>query len=95
MPRFRKKPVEVEAFQMTEERAADQSEWPDWLSERWTYPYGSEGSMNWNPDSGKMVIHTLERAHRVNWDDWIIQGVAGELYSVKPEIFEATYELVD
>jgi hypothetical protein len=26
--------------------------------------------------------------------DWIIQGVKGELYPCKPDIFEATYEPV-
>jgi len=26
--------------------------------------------------------------------DWIIRGVAGEFYPCKPDIFDATYELV-
>ena len=29
-----------------------------------------------------------------NAGDWLIKGVAGELYPCKPDIFEATYELV-
>ena len=29
MPKFRKKPVVIEAFQMTKERRWDNSEWPD------------------------------------------------------------------
>jgi len=35
---------------------------------------------------------TLEGIHRVNWGDWIIRGVQGELYPCKPEIFAATQE---
>ena len=27
--------------------------------------------------------------------DWIIQGVKGEIYPCKPDIFEATYEPVE
>ena len=27
--------------------------------------------------------------------DWIIKGVKGEFYPCKPDIFEATYELVE
>lgn len=37
-------------------------------------------------------IDTLEGGHIVCPGDWIIQGVAGEFYPCKPNIFEATYE---
>jgi hypothetical protein len=30
-----------------------------------------------------------------NPDDWIIQGVEGELYPCKPDIFDKTYEQVE
>lgn len=39
-----------------------------------------------------LVIHTLEGDHTVSPGDWIIQGIKGELYPCKPDIFEATYE---
>jgi hypothetical protein len=29
-----------------------------------------------------------------NLGDWIIEGIKGELYPCKPDIFEATYEEV-
>lgn len=38
-------------------------------------------------------IQTLEGTMRADVGDWIIRGVTGEVYSVKPGIFEATYEL--
>ena len=37
------------------------------------------------------LIQTLEGEHRVSVGDWIISGVAGELYPCKPDIFEQTY----
>lgn len=40
-------------------------------------------------------IDTLERGHAVCPGDWIIRGIAGELYPCKPDIFERTYELVN
>jgi hypothetical protein len=40
-------------------------------------------------------IDTLEGGHTVCPGDWIITGVQGERYPVKPDIFEATYEPVD
>lgn len=41
------------------------------------------------------VIHTLEGDMKANVGDWIIEGVKGEMYPCKPDIFEATYELVN
>lgn len=39
-------------------------------------------------------IDTLEGGHIVCPGDWVITGVKGEMYPCKPDIFEATYELV-
>ena len=37
-------------------------------------------------------IHTLEGDMFLKRGDWIVTGVKGEKYPVKPDIFEATYE---
>jgi hypothetical protein len=100
MPRFRKKPVVIEAFQMTEERRRDNSEWPEWLNRAWNKDWGTVGSVSCQdyPHSDctdHLQIRTLEGVMRVEWYDWIIQGVKGELYPCKPDIFEATYESVE
>lgn len=39
-------------------------------------------------------IDTPEGGHNVCPGDWIIKGVKGEFYPVKPDIFEMTYEPV-
>lgn len=39
-------------------------------------------------------VDTLEGKHEVTPDDYIITGVKGEKYPVKPDIFELTYEKV-
>ncbi len=39
-------------------------------------------------------VHTLEGRLNISHGDWIITGVKGERYPCKPDIFEATYELV-
>ena len=39
-------------------------------------------------------IDTLEGGHIVCPGDWIITGVKGEHYPCKPDIFDATYEVV-
>lgn len=40
-------------------------------------------------------IKTLEGWITASPGDWIIKGVAGEIYPCKPEIFNATYEAVE
>ena len=101
--RYRKKPVVIEAFQMTIARRWDNSEWPTWLNMAWQTGAG-EGGM-WpdddaplNPEHGspdELVCGTLEGVHRIGWNDWIIRGIKGEIYPCKPDIFEATYEAVE
>lgn len=93
MSKYRKKPIVIEAFQMTEERRNDNSEWPEWLNAAWNTDFEEPGSF-FSLASG-LVINTLEGNHVVSPDDWIIQGIQGELYPYKPDIFEATYEAVE
>jgi hypothetical protein len=46
-------------------------------------------------DGDKLLIVTPEGVMTASAGDWIIRGVAGELYPCKPEIFAATYDAVD
>jgi hypothetical protein len=39
-------------------------------------------------------IETLEGGHVVSPGDWIVTGIKGEKYPVKPHIFDITYEQV-
>lgn len=43
-------------------------------------------------ENEKLMIRTLEGWMCATPGDWVIKGVQGELYSCKPDIFEATYE---
>lgn len=97
--KYRKKPVVIEAFQMTRERRGDNRDWPDWLHYAWQMDPDEVGALRCRdyPDSDgtdELYINTLEGRHQVSFDDYIIRGVAGELYPCKPDIFEATYEPV-
>jgi hypothetical protein len=44
--------------------------------------------------TGVHFIKTLEGLIEVSPGDWIITGIKGERYPVKPDIFGATYEFV-
>lgn len=96
--KYRKKPIVIEAFQMTRERRYNNSEWPDWLHESWNLDRDSRCALfiDWDRsmEGVRLGLTTFEGEIQIEWDDWIIQGVQGELYPCKPYIFEATYEPV-
>lgn len=99
---YRKRPVVIQAFQMTKERRWDNSEWPNWLHKAWNTtpgeggvwidPNGTTSPGRQTPDD--LLCGTLEGPLRIDWNDWIILGVEGEIYPVKPAIFEKTHEKV-
>ncbi|MEO1564132.1 MAG: hypothetical protein AAFR98_11910 [Pseudomonadota bacterium] len=98
MPMFTKKPVMIEAVQLTERTIRKAYEFvhgPVHVTghnERYWDDY--EAAVR----SEGMNIPTLEdgpdgRAkHVASIGDWIIKGVQGEFYPCKPDIFEATYD---
>lgn len=95
--KFRNRPNEVEAFQLTAGCLASFEGWPDWLLRAYHAPNGTPGALAVAEDVAGHVfasVVTLEGVHMARQDDWIIRGVAGELYVCKAEIFAHTYEPV-
>jgi len=94
--KYRKKPVVINTMQATIENISngDLIEWL--LCNDAPYqiitdaPDGRLSEDNWRID-----ISTLEGTMQCSPNDWIIQGVQGEFYPCKPDIFAATYEEVD
>jgi hypothetical protein len=89
MPKFRKKPVVIEALQWdgSAEGAITIINWvvgADGVARYHDEPWGTM------PDT--LHIDTLEGTMRAQAGDWIIKGVQGEFYPCKPDIFESTYE---
>ena len=100
MLKYRKKPVVIEAFQMTPEHRKSNGAWPEWMHRAWNLEINEPGCLSCvdyphSDGTDQLQITTLEGVMRVQWGDWIIQGVKGELYPCKPDIFEATYEKVE
>ena len=52
-------------------------------------------SLSGREEPCELFINTLEGKHHVSVNDYVIQGVSGELYPCKPDIFDKTYESVD
>ena len=80
MARFRKRPVEIDAYRLP---LGDDT--PAWLAD-------AVASGKIRPHGGGAKIDTLEGLLTASPGDWIIRGVKGELYSCKPDVFAMTYE---
>ena len=94
MPKFRKKPVVIEAVQFTEDLA-----WASFLEQKYIFGRLSV-SGSYQPDMHEIyhawvTIETLEGQMRAELGDWIIKGVKGEFYPIKDSIFRETYEPVE
>lgn len=87
--KYRKKPVEVEAFQIPFNRSLLGTSSPEWWHQALIRgdAYFQGGGDDWY-----FTVKTLEGELCAAPGDWIIKGVKGEIYPCKPEIFAMTYE---
>ena len=89
MSKFRKKPVVIEAVQLTLENYEE--------IERWSggkfHAIGDASTGVWRPKCG--MVNTLEGTMSALFGDWIIKGIKGEFYRCDPVIFAETYESVE
>lgn len=90
--RFRKKPVLIEAFQLTRELIEAH------LFDKQELPFGVRSSSATYHPVWRTITHcsfsikTLDGRMPAEPGDWITRNVQGELYPCKPDAFEATYE---
>ena len=98
---YRKKPVVIEAVQLTF------ANWSD-ICELALTSLRGDGLKGLTPDEARekfpdadifnekiyALIPTLEGPHLATENDYIVRGIKGELYPCKPDIFEASYEAV-
>lgn len=86
MPKYIKKPIEIEAW-----------EWDETLDtlDKIGCGYASHAMNVSRPGwLSELKINTLEGTMSVNKGDYIIKGIKGEFYPCKKEIFEETYNLI-
>lgn len=89
MPKYRKKPVVIEALLWTGNALDIPEHDKEWLDDAIFSGDVCQGL------DGTMKIATLEGDMVANIGDYIIKGINGELYPCKPDIFHKTYEEVE
>lgn len=95
--KYRKKPIVIEAFQYDGDLMGRDRIYyvPKWAVKAFENEVMYFGSLNENEPPCELFIKTLEGVHHASVGDYIIQGVNGELYPCKSDIFEKTYEVVE
>ena len=88
MAKYRKKPVVIDAIQLTDESIIEVINWI-------TNYTNIEIDTDKDDNVIGIIIPTLEGEMKASIGDYIIKGIQGEFYPCKPEIFEQTYELVE
>lgn len=91
--KYRKIPLEVEAFQMRPDAFDNMADWPQWLQDASRKPNGQEGSLC--AVNGVWLLMTRNGCCTLSDYEWIIKGVEDELYPCADSIFKATYERSD
>jgi hypothetical protein len=81
--KFRKRPVTVEAMQITDVKSVLDIE--EWIN---------SPAVGYQTNPPTLWIDTLEGRMEARQGDWVIKGVNGEFYPCKPEIFAKTYQEV-
>jgi hypothetical protein len=101
MPKFRKRPVVIEAsrWKINGDHPEDGDSTKEGKVVRYYRRPDDKGDRLCEYCTTKMDEHgwidTLEGGHIVCPGDWVITGVAGERYPCKDSVFRATYEAVD
>ena len=52
-------------------------------------------TLKYDPEKKYWVIETLEGTMRAYDGDYLIEGIRGELYSCKKDIFDETYTIIE
>lgn len=78
--KYRKKPMVVDTIQYDGTNQKEIEEWTNY------YAFEKQGR--------GFVVETLEGFIHISKGDWVVRGIKGEYWPVKPDIFALTYEEV-
>jgi len=97
--KYRKKPVEINTIQWLGTNFDEIKKLfptiPLYIN-RQCYTTGRSGETSYRETiEEELRVDTLEGKMLIKVNDWIVKGVEGEFYPVKPDIFEKTYEKVE
>ena len=85
--KYIKKPIPVEAVQISEDKNDFIDNYPRWFCDAY-----DSGEIRLSYAFTGLIVKTLEGEMYAPWGSYIIRGVDGEIYPCREDIFEKTYE---
>jgi hypothetical protein len=92
--KYRKRPIVIEAVQWTGKNHREMFNFLEGKPDEYIVSSGKNFYIDFNQVDGGLIIKTLEGEHIASIGDFIVKGISGEFYPVKPDIFYLTYEKV-
>lgn len=90
--KVKKKPVVVNAWRLDSKKLRDrQSTIPSWVVDK----LGVGSGVYFDYSNYRWYIYTLEGLMSAHDGDYLIQGIQGELYPCREDIFGETYEVLE
>jgi len=86
MPQYKKKPIIIQAEEMTEKNLKNNKNWPAWLKEAWKKPPEDIGAFYICEDDSYEVV-TKFGAVEVPIGVMMVRGRDGELYPCEKKLF--------
>ena len=89
--KFKKKPIVIEAYQFD-------GTYTGMEKIKSLFPELETILIGFNKERNEVhlwKIKTLEGSYVIRTNDWVIQGIKGEYYPCKPDIFEQTYDVCE
>ena len=95
--KYRKKPIEVEAFQFNGNLKDSNDVYyvPNWAKQAFENGTLYFGHTKYNKPPYGLFIKTLDKVTHVSVGDFVIRDSHGKIYSCKPDIFANIYEKVN
>ena len=95
MPKFRVIPMEIDAFQMTEDVYWKRDQWPEWMQQKHANGDKSEIFFELWMTAETYILSTPDISARICLNDWVVCRSDGTLAICKPELFQKTFEPVE
>lgn len=89
--KVKKKPIVVEALRYHPD---DKINSVRRMKKVWGQNFEYSISVSFEPET-KFVIFTPEGPLEVSPGDWVIKGIKGEFYPIKPDIFQESYQIAE
>ena len=92
MAKYKRRPIEVEAFHIESRYSEPGADWPEWLHKAWNTEAFQPGRF-WNCD-GHMWLSAPEGDLEVLLNDWIVLEESGDLCLYSPDAFAKWFTTV-